>query len=44
MQEKFEQFGNCYVKIKRDSRGMPFAFCQYEVSLLINMRFFAQIC
>ena len=31
VKDKFEQFGNCYVKIKRDARGMPFAFCQYEV-------------
>ncbi|MCJ1449600.1 MAG: hypothetical protein MMC23_010122, partial [Stictis urceolatum] len=26
----FEQFGKVYVKIKRDPRGMPYAFCQYE--------------
>ncbi|KAM4064863.1 RNA recognition motif domain-containing protein [Hirsutella rhossiliensis] len=25
----FSQFGIVFVKIKRDSRGMPFAFCQY---------------
>lgn len=28
----FQAFGNVYVKIRRDSKGMPFAFCQYEVS------------
>ncbi|KAL8922203.1 MAG: hypothetical protein Q9172_003664 [Xanthocarpia lactea] len=26
----FQAFGNVYVKIRRDSKGMPFAFCQYE--------------
>ena len=28
----FEQFGTVYVKIRRDTRGMPYAFCQYEVN------------
>lgn len=28
----FSQFGVCYVKIRRDANGMPFAFVQYEVS------------
>ncbi|SLM38454.1 RNA recognition motif domain [Lasallia pustulata] len=28
--DAFVVFGNCYVKIRRDSHGMPFAFCQYE--------------
>ena len=28
----FLQYGTCYVKIRRDARGMPFAFVQYEVS------------
>ena len=27
----FSQFGTVYVKIRRDGRGMPFAFAQYEV-------------
>ncbi|RDA91439.1 hypothetical protein CP533_6288 [Ophiocordyceps camponoti-saundersi (nom. inval.)] len=27
--KNFSQFGIVFVKIKRDSRGMPFAFCQY---------------
>ena len=27
----FQAFGNVYVKIRRDNKGMPFAFCQYEV-------------
>ncbi|MCJ1396270.1 hypothetical protein MMC18_009159 [Xylographa bjoerkii] len=26
----FEQFGRVYVKIRRDNRGMPYAFAQYE--------------
>ncbi|KAI9798538.1 MAG: hypothetical protein M1825_005319 [Sarcosagium campestre] len=26
----FEEFGVVYVKIRRDTRGMPYAFCQYE--------------
>ncbi|KAL9132292.1 MAG: hypothetical protein Q9175_006532 [Cornicularia normoerica] len=26
----FLQYGTCYVKIRRDARGMPFAFVQYE--------------
>ncbi|RDA88972.1 hypothetical protein CP532_0632 [Ophiocordyceps camponoti-leonardi (nom. inval.)] len=29
--KNFSQFGIVFVKIKRDSRGMPFAFCQYTV-------------
>ncbi|KAL8733622.1 MAG: hypothetical protein Q9166_002032 [cf. Caloplaca sp. 2 TL-2023] len=28
--EVFQAFGNVYVKIRRDNKGMPFAFCQYE--------------
>ncbi|KAL9006147.1 MAG: hypothetical protein Q9188_001116 [Gyalolechia gomerana] len=28
--EAFQGFGNVYVKIRRDNKGMPFAFCQYE--------------
>ena len=28
----FCQFGNCYVKIRRDPSSMPFAFVQYEAS------------
>ena len=31
--ESFQQFGNVYVKIRRDSRQMPFAFAQYTVRL-----------
>lgn len=27
----FRTFGIVYVKIRRDNKGMPFAFCQYEV-------------
>ena len=32
VQNAFSQFGTCYVKIRRDSNGMPFAFVQYEVN------------
>lgn len=32
MHVAFLQYGTCYVKIRRDARGMPFAFVQYEVS------------
>lgn len=28
----FSQFGTVFVKIRRDSRHMPFAFCQFTVS------------
>lgn len=27
----FARFGRCFAKIRRDSKGMPFAFVQYEV-------------
>ncbi|KAL6713555.1 hypothetical protein ACLMJK_009020 [Lecanora helva] len=30
VQNAFSQFGTCYVKIRRDNNGMPFAFVQYE--------------
>ncbi|KAL8659688.1 MAG: hypothetical protein Q9226_000313 [Calogaya cf. arnoldii] len=32
--EVFQAFGNVYVKIRRDGKGMPFAFCQYEVGCM----------
>ena len=39
----FLQYGTCYVKIRRDARGMPFAFVQYEVSRrLTNKTFHAE--
>lgn len=28
----FSQFGTVFVKIRRDGRQMPFAFCQFTVS------------
>ncbi|KZF20498.1 hypothetical protein L228DRAFT_29236 [Xylona heveae TC161] len=28
--EAFKEYGNVYVKIRRDNNMMPFAFCQYE--------------
>lgn len=31
----FQEFGTVWVKIRRDSKGMPFAFCQYEVHNII---------
>ena len=35
LKDKFEAFGTVYVKIKRDHRGMPYAFCQFEVSQVV---------
>lgn len=34
----FQVFGDVYVKVRRDSKGMPFAFCQYEVSSLLFIK------
>lgn len=34
----FQAFGDVYVKVRRDSKGMPFAFCQYEVSSLFFIK------
>ena len=31
--EAFQRFGDVYIKIRRDSRQMPFAFAQYTVRL-----------
>lgn len=28
----FSQFGTVFVKIRRDAKNMPFAFCQFTVS------------
>ena len=36
----FLQYGTCYVKIRRDARGMPFAFVQYEVSRRLGQNTF----
>ncbi|KAI9733369.1 MAG: hypothetical protein M1834_003453 [Cirrosporium novae-zelandiae] len=30
VRDVFSQYGNVYVKIRRDQAGMPYAFCQYE--------------
>jgi hypothetical protein len=30
----FREFGPVFVKIRRDAKQMPFAFCQYTVSLV----------
>lgn len=38
--EVFQAFGNVYVKIRRDGKGMPFAFCQYEVGFVIAPSFY----
>ena len=32
----FREYGTVWVKIRRDAKHMPFAFCQYTVSLLSN--------
>lgn len=32
----FSQYGMCWVKIRRDLNGMPFAFVQYEVSTVFS--------
>jgi hypothetical protein len=32
----FREFGVVYVKIRRDPKHMPFAFCQYTVSFCLN--------
>lgn len=37
----FQTFGTVYVKIRRDNKGMPFAFCQYEVTL--SSRYYASM-
>ena len=42
--EAFQQFGNVYVKIRRDSRQMPFAFAQYTVSLSSQISFKTETC
>ena len=39
VKEKFEAFGNVYVKIKRDYRGMPYAFAQFEVIIALPIRY-----
>lgn len=33
----FREFGPVYVKIRRDAKHMPFAFCQYTVSCLLQL-------
>jgi len=33
---EFSRFGTVSVKIRRDGRNMPFAFCQYTASDIIN--------
>ena len=32
----FSQFGPVWIKIRRDQKGMPFAFAQYEVCTLMH--------
>ncbi len=36
----FQIFGDVYVKVRRDNKGMPFAFCQYEVIKESSSQFF----
>jgi hypothetical protein len=31
----FREYGMVFVKIRRDAKNMPFAFCQYAVSLIV---------
>lgn len=35
--QAFSAFGTVFVKIRRDSKNMPFAFCQYVVSSVIDL-------
>ena len=44
VREVFQVFGNCYVKIRRDHKGMPYAFCQYEVSPVAKNNLTFLIC
>lgn len=37
--QAFSQFGTVWIKIRRDRKGMPFAFAQFEVESLIRLRF-----
>lgn len=39
----FQTFGTVYVKIRRDSKGMPFAFCQYAVSVTILKYYYTML-
>ena len=39
VRQKFSVFGTVYVKLRRDSKGMPFAFCQYEVCRSLSHSF-----
>lgn len=32
VQLAFSEFGTCYVKIRRDERGMPYSFVQFDAS------------
>jgi hypothetical protein len=32
----FSEFGTVFVKIRRDQRNMPFAFCQFTVCFNVN--------
>lgn len=35
----FARFGLCWVKIRRDNKGMPFAFVQYQVRYYLSATF-----
>lgn len=35
VKDAFKQFGTVYVKIKRDHKHMPYAFCQFTVSTIL---------
>lgn len=34
----FSEYGTVFVKIRRDARNMPFAFCQFTVSSLKTLQ------
>jgi hypothetical protein len=36
----FREFGPVFVKIRRDAKQMPFAFCQYTVSISTYLSIF----
>ena len=37
IQLMYGAFGECYVKVRRDSQGMPYAFVQYTVGFLLAL-------
>lgn len=33
--EVFREYGIVFIKIRRDGKNMPYAFCQYAVSFIL---------